>query len=86
VVGGGFAFIAALGAAWLTSAGTNHTWATVITVLGALGVTASTLLAKAKSQAQDLLGELRAAFDADLVKEAATVAPLPQSRPRWLLR
>jgi len=85
VAGGGFALLAALGGAWLSSAGNGHGWATLISVLGALGVTASTLLAKAKNEAHDLVGQLRSAFDADLVLDAMTISPFPETRPWWKL-
>jgi len=85
VAGGGFAVLAALGAASLAGAGGGHAWAALISVLGALGFTTSTLLAKAKSEAQDLVGQLRAAFDADLVLAAVTISPFGEKKPWWKL-
>lgn len=85
VTGGGFAVLAALGAASLASAGNHDGLATLISILGALGVTTSTLLAKAKNQAHDLVGQLRTAFDTDLVLDAVTVSPFPEAKPWWKL-
>ncbi len=83
LVGGAFALLAALGAAWLASSGSHHGVATLMSVLGAIGLTSSTLLAKAKNEAQDLVGHLRAKLDADLVRDAVTVSPYPQESPWW---
>jgi len=82
LVGGSFALLVALGAAWLASTGNHHGWATLMSVLGAIGLTSSTLLAKAKNEAQDLVGHLRSALDADLVRDAVTITPFPE-KPWW---
>jgi hypothetical protein len=83
--GGGFTLLAALGAALLATGGGHRGFAALISVLGAVGATSSTLLAKAKSEAHDLIDRLRAAFDAELVVDAVTISPFPKRSPRWQL-
>jgi hypothetical protein len=82
LIGTVFAVLIALGVAWFVTSG-SHSWAATFTsVFGAIGLTTSALLAKAKSEAQDLVGHLRAALDADLLKAAVTVSPYPET-PWW---
>ena len=49
----------------------------VVAGLGALGLTGSALLARAKTAANQLASKVRSAIDTDLAVEAATVAPNP---------
>jgi hypothetical protein len=80
LVGFVFALLIALGVAYLVTYGKS--WlATFSSVFGAIGLTTSALLAKAKDEAQDLVGHLRATLDADLLKAAVTVSPFPE--PPW---
>jgi hypothetical protein len=82
LVGAIFAVMIALGVAWFVTSG-KHSWAaTFASVFGAIGLTTSALLAKAQNEAQDLVGHLRAALDADLLKAAVTVSPFPET-PWW---
>ena len=83
LVGAVFTLLAALGAAWLVSSGNHQGLATLMSVLGAVGLTSSTLLARAKNEAQDLVGHLRAKLDADVVRDAVTVSPSPQESSWW---
>jgi hypothetical protein len=74
-VGGVSALAAATGAALLATKPKSHFLAAFVGVLGAFGFTASGALARAKSQAQALIDQLRAAVDADLVEQAVVVPP-----------
>jgi hypothetical protein len=81
LIGAVFAVLIALGVAWLITS--KHPWlATFASVFGAIGLTTSALLAKAKDEAQNLVGHLRAVLDADLLKAAVTVSPFPEE-PWW---
>jgi hypothetical protein len=82
LVGAVFAVLIAVGVAWFVTSGTPPWAATFTSVFGAIGLTTSALLAKAKSEAQDLVGHLRATLDADLLKAAVTVSPFPET-PWW---
>jgi hypothetical protein len=74
-VGGVSGLAAAAGAALLATKPKSHGLAGFVGVLGALGFTASGALARAKSQAQALIDQLRSAVDADLVEQAVVVPP-----------
>lgn len=69
------ALAAAAGAALLAGAKHHDSLAAFLAVLGGFGITTSALIAKAKSEAQALIGQLRAALDEDLVVQAIVVAP-----------
>jgi len=55
--------------------GHSHAWAGVLALFGAFGITSSSALAKAKSEAHDLLAQLRLGFNIDLIKHDATLPP-----------
>jgi hypothetical protein len=74
-VGAVSALAAAAGAALLATKPKSHGLAAFVGVLGAFGFTASGALARAKSQAQALIDQLRAALDADLVEQAVVLPP-----------
>jgi hypothetical protein len=78
------AALAAIAAGLLASAKNHNSLAAVLAVIGAFGVTTSTLIARAKSQAQALVGELKTALDAELIIDAVLVPPQPPTPPWWL--
>jgi hypothetical protein len=83
LAGSVFAVLLAVGVAVLAASDNRHGWATLVSVLGAIGATSSALLAKAKSEAQGLAAHLQAKLDADLVRDAVTVSPFPEDTAPW---
>ena len=60
---------------WLTTPGATEQVAAIAGVLGITGVTAGSLAARARTQANDLFGALRRDIYRDLVADKATVRP-----------
>jgi hypothetical protein len=77
-----FAVLLAVGAAVLATS-SDHGWATLVSVLGAIGATSSALLAKAKTEALGVATHLQAKLDADLVRDAVIVSPFPEEHTPW---
>ena len=71
------------GGAAVLATSDKHGWATLISVLGAIGATSSALLAKAKNEALGVAAHLQAKLDADLVRDAVIVSPFPEDRTPW---
>jgi len=80
----GVAAIVALlaGASQLAATSGSKSSSTVISILGALGITSAGLYARAKATAMSTIDSLREAFKADRIGQAATLRPKPPLKTR----
>lgn len=78
-----FAVVAAVAAGLLAAAKNHNSLGAVLAVIAAFGVTTSSLIARAKTQAQALVTEFKNALDGELVIDAVLVPPEPQLPSRW---